>query len=115
MITRDRFLVALLWLIVPAQATWVGGTLYQMLVIVPMWSASPPESVQAFFGGTDYNRTIFNFFGPRFMIARSLPLVLALLVGWHRPKHRYALRPRSFDCPYRARSFFSTTQGVALG
>ena len=62
-----------------------------MLVIVPMWSASPPESVQAFFGGTDYNRTIFNFFGPRFMIARNLPLVLALLAGWHRPKHRKAL------------------------
>jgi len=26
-----------------------------------------------------------------------------------------AERPRSFDCPYRARSFFATTQGAALG
>lgn len=25
------------------------------------------------------------------MIARNLPLVLALLAGWHRPKHRNAL------------------------
>lgn len=89
--TRDRILAALLWLSVLAQATWAGGTLYQMLVIVPMWSASPPESVQAFFEGTDYNRTIFNFFGPPFMIARNLPLVLALLAGWHRPRHRNAL------------------------
>lgn len=77
MTTRERILVALLWLSVIAQATWAGGTLYQMLAIVPMWSASPPESMEAFFEGTDYNRTIFNFFGPRFMIARNLPLVLA--------------------------------------
>jgi hypothetical protein len=62
-----------------------------MLVIVPMSSACAPDSVQTFFGGTDYNRTIFNFFGPRFMMARKLPLVLALLVGWHRPKHRNPL------------------------
>lgn len=44
MTTRDRILVVLLWLSVLAQATWVGGTLYQMLVIVPMGSAAPPES-----------------------------------------------------------------------
>jgi hypothetical protein len=31
-----------------------GGTLYQMVVIVPMWSAAPPESVRAFFEGTAY-------------------------------------------------------------
>src|SRR5262245_40142938 len=88
---RDRLLVVLLWVSVLTMTTWVGGTLYQMLVIVPMWGASPPESVRAFFGGTDYNRTIFNFFGPPFMAARNLPLVVALLAGWHRPRHRYAL------------------------
>jgi hypothetical protein len=59
-----------------------------MLVIVPMWSASPPESVRAFFLGTRYNETIWNFFGPPFMIARSAPLLGALLVGWHLPRHR---------------------------
>lgn len=88
---RDRILVGLLWLSVLMLTTWVGGTLYQMLVVIPLWSASPPESVRAFFSGTDYNRTIFNFFGPPFMAARNLPLLLALLVGWHRPRHRYAL------------------------
>src|SRR5262245_7195764 len=88
---RDRTLVVLLWLSVLTLTTWVGGTLYQMLVIVPLWSGSPPESLRAFFAETDFNRTIANFFGPRFMVARNLPLVLALIAGWHRPRHRYAL------------------------
>ena len=91
MTIRDRVLLMCLWLSVIALTTWVGGTLYQMLVVVPLWSASPPETVRAFFQGTDYNRTIFNFFGPPFMVARNAPLIAALLVGWHRRLHRNAL------------------------
>ena len=67
------------------------GTLFQMLVIVPMWSASPPESVREFFTETDYNRTILNFFGPPFMLARTLPLIAALIFAWSRPRHRLHL------------------------
>ena len=33
-------------------------------VIVPLWSSSPPESVVNFFTQTDFNTTVFNFFGP---------------------------------------------------
>ena len=44
MTKRDRILVFLLWVAVLFQARWFGGTLYQMLVIVPLWSASPPCS-----------------------------------------------------------------------
>lgn len=85
---RDRITQLLLWLAVLGLSIWVGGTLYQMLVIVPMWSASPPESVRTFFLGTRYNETIWNFFGPRFMAARLVPLLGALLVGWHRRQLR---------------------------
>jgi hypothetical protein len=85
---RDRIAQVLLWLAVVGLSVWVGGTLYQMLVVVPLWSASPPESVRAFFLGTRYNETIWNFFGPPFMIARLAPLVGALLVGWHLRRHR---------------------------
>jgi hypothetical protein len=41
-----------------------------MLVFLPMWSASPPESVRAFYLRTRYNETIWNFFGPPFTAAR---------------------------------------------
>lgn len=88
---REEVLNALLWYVIFAWATWLGGTLYQMLVIVPMWSASPPESVRAFFQGTQYNQTIGHFFGPPFMAARVLPLLVALALAWHLPQHRLLL------------------------
>ena len=85
---REQLLALMLWLSVIGQSTWVGGTLYQMLVIVPVWSASPPESVRSFFQSTDYNRLISRFFGPSFLAAWTLPVVLALVAGWHLPSHR---------------------------
>src|ERR671910_2156365 len=85
---RNRIAQVLIWLAVLGMSVRVGGTLYQMLVIVPMWSASPPESVRAFFLGTRYNETIWNFFGPPFMAARLLPFVGALIFGWHLSNHR---------------------------
>jgi hypothetical protein len=88
---RQRMLNGLLWYSVFAWGTWFGGTLYQMLVIVPMWSASPPESVYSFFLGTDYNRTILHFFGPPFMVARVAPICISLALAWNLPRHRTAL------------------------
>jgi hypothetical protein len=85
---RTRIAQILLWLAVIGLSIWVGGTLYQMLVIVPIWNATPPESVRAFFLGTRYNQTIWNFFGPPWMVARMVPLLGALLFGWHLSQHR---------------------------
>lgn len=34
---------------------WVGGTIFSMTVIVPMWSEDPPQSVADFFTGTSFN------------------------------------------------------------
>lgn len=39
---RNRIARVLLRLAVPGLSVQVGGTLYQMLVIVPVWGASPP-------------------------------------------------------------------------
>jgi len=88
---RERALNVLLWYSVLAWGTWFGGTLYQMLVVVPMWSAAPPESVREFFGGTSYMAHIFNFFGPPYMAARVLPVVIALALAWHLPRLRRLL------------------------
>jgi hypothetical protein len=93
---RNRIAQILLWLAVLGLSIWVGGTLYQMLVIVPMWSAAPPESVRAFFLGTRYNETIWNFFGPPWMVARLVPLLGALVFGWHLAQHRKWLLVAAF-------------------
>ena len=85
---RERIFIVLLWIAVIGMAAWFGGTLYQMLVIVPMWSPDPPESVRTFFLGTKYNETIWNFFGPPFMAARMLPIYGALIFGFVLAKHR---------------------------
>ena len=88
---RNQALNVLLWYAIFAWGIWLGGTLYQMLVVVPMWSASPPESLRAFLQATEYNRTVYHFFGPPFIAARIVPLIIALAVAWHLPKHRVAL------------------------
>jgi hypothetical protein len=88
---RERVLNLLLWYSILAWGSWFGGTLYQMLVIVPMWSAAPPESVREFFHGTSYMKHIFNFFGPPYMVARVLPVLIALALAWHLPRLRRLL------------------------
>ena len=92
MAIRDRIAQVFLWLAVIGLSVWLGGTIYQMVVVVPMWSHSPPESVRTFFTITKYNETIWNFFGPPFMIARMIPLLAALVFGWHlRPQRRWLI------------------------
>lgn len=91
MATRSLITQLLLWYNVLSMSIWFGGTIYQMLVIVPLWSSSPPESVRAFFQGTEYMRTIRHFFGPPTMLARGLPLLLGLIAGWELRTHRFWL------------------------
>jgi Anthrone oxygenase len=85
---RDHVLTVMLWLAIIGMGSWAGGTLYQMIEVVPVWSASPPESVRTFFRDTDFGRHKVRFFGPATMVARNLPLILALVAAWPRPRHR---------------------------
>ena len=82
--SMDRALLVriLLWYNVVSLGIWAGGTVYQMAVIVPLWSASPPESLRAFFQGTAFMRTIHSFFGPVTQVARALPLFILVAVAW---------------------------------
>src|SRR2546430_883013 len=72
----------LLWFSVLSLGVWVGGTLFHMLVLQPLWSHDPPDSVRFFFRQTRFNKTIWNFYGPPFMAARVVPLILCVIVGW---------------------------------
>jgi hypothetical protein len=93
-VNRDLLVKILLWYNVLSLGVWAGGTVYQMAVIVPMWSASPPESVRAFFQGSAYTTTIGNFFGPVTQVARALPLFILVAAA-----SRYAnVRPWIVAC-----------------
>jgi hypothetical protein len=78
---RDHMLTVMLWLAIIGMGSWAGGTLYQMVEVVPVWSASPPESVRTLFRDTDFGRHKVRFFGPATMVARNLPLILALVAA----------------------------------
>ncbi|MEO8025402.1 MAG: hypothetical protein ABI823_02955 [Bryobacteraceae bacterium] len=88
---RHRLLDIFLWLSVIGYTAWFGGTLYQTLAIDPAWSASPPDSLRNFLQVTDFSRRVLNFFGPPFMVARTLPLLVALATAWNLLSHRKAL------------------------
>lgn len=77
-----------LWWAVLGFSIWAGGTIFSMTVIVPMWSESLPKSAVDFFGNTSFNKHIFNFFGPPWMAARSLPILAVLALGWRSQLHR---------------------------
>jgi hypothetical protein len=85
---NNTITLILLWIAVIVWSIWFGGTIYQMLVIVPIWGDSLPESLHAFFRGTSYNHNIGHFFGPAWMPVRFLPLYGMLFFGWRLPAHR---------------------------
>jgi hypothetical protein len=64
MSTKNTITVVLLWISVIVWSIWFGGTIYQMLVIEPIWSDSLPQSLYGFFKGTSWNHNVLHFFGP---------------------------------------------------
>jgi hypothetical protein len=88
MSARDRISLLMLWMNIIGMDSCAGGTLYQMIEVVPTWSASPPESLRTLFRDTNFGRHKVRFFGPTTMVARNLPLLLALVAAWPRPRHR---------------------------
>jgi hypothetical protein len=79
---RNTIIDILVWISVPSWGIWVGGTIYQMIVVKPMWSAGLPESLQSFLRNTNFTRDVLKFFGPRWMPVRGLALLLPF-VGWN--------------------------------
>ncbi len=62
MTTRKKLFTFFLWWSVFGFSIWLGGTIFSMTVVVPMWSEAPPQSVKEFFSQTSFNKYIFNFF-----------------------------------------------------
>lgn len=79
-----------IWWSVIGMSIWLGGTVFSMSVIVPMWSKALPDSVKFFFTQTSFNKVIWNFFGPPWMAIRNLPLFIVLVLNWNfRPQREY--------------------------
>lgn len=88
---KTRLYNVFLWWAIIGYSLWIGGTLFSMVVIVPMWSSSPPDSVIRFFTGTSFSSVIYNFFGPPWMLLRVVPLFLALFLGWKKKQRTMLL------------------------
>ncbi|MGZ8549440.1 MAG: DUF1772 domain-containing protein [Chitinophagaceae bacterium] len=88
MTIRKKLFNFFVWWAVLGFSIWLGGTVFSMTVVVPMWSEAPPQSVKEFFSETSFNKYIFNFFGPPWMAIRNLPVLIALVLGWDSKLHR---------------------------
>ena len=88
---RQKLFIIFLWLSVINLSIWIGGTLFHMIVVLPIWSQPLPGSVKEFFGGTRAYEYLLDFYGPKWMVIRILPIIIALLLGWNSKRHRYFL------------------------
>jgi hypothetical protein len=82
-----------LWLYLLLFSVQLGAGLYETLVIVPVWSASPPQSVWGWNALREANPRLAIDSGRRFWIfvtpAVGLLSIAALLTGWRTgPEHR---------------------------
>lgn len=85
--TRLHIAQALLFVSVLAWSLWFGGLIYEMVVILPLWSASPPESVQEWNARPQYVINPTRFYLP-VALATILSAVAASIAGWNVPRSR---------------------------
>jgi len=85
---RQKLFIIFLWLSVINLSIWIGGTLFHMIVVLPLWSQPLPGSVHDFFGGTRAYEYLLDFYGPQWMVIRILPIIIALVLGWNYKQHR---------------------------
>ena len=73
---------ACIWIVALALAISVGGNVFQMVVVDPAWSASPPASLQNYFGDLSRYEALRRFHvNPVFMFAQVC-LVAAVILHW---------------------------------
>jgi uncharacterized membrane protein len=88
MTIRNRTTVIMLWICILSWSVWVGGTIFNEVICVPAWSASPPESLRSFLAATNFTGRVGHIFGLRWAPLRFLPLLVMLISGWRLPLHR---------------------------
>jgi hypothetical protein len=93
MTERSSIAQLLLWIFVVALGVEIGAGLYETLVVLPLWSAAPPESVIAYHRHFAANPQFVPNSGGRFWMFATpfvgLAALAVLLSGWRTcPEHR---------------------------
>jgi anthrone oxygenase-like protein len=85
---RTLFTNISVWVATVTLAISVGGNLFQMIVIDPAWSASPPESVRSFATGTWFVSGMKRFHTSPIVLPGLLCLLASPLLAWNLPRMR---------------------------
>ncbi len=86
----------------------IGGTFYQMTVIIPEWSNELPLSVSRFFDDGKWAAAQFRFWTHPLTDGGVLFFLAALIVSW-----RYTTQPINSHPPAPLANIFLTTAGAA--
>src|SRR5438067_13900170 len=76
-----------LWIAAVTLAVSVGGNLYQAIVLDPVWSASPPESLRTF-AASPYLAGVITFHTNPVFLAGLLCLLASPFLAWKVPTMR---------------------------
>jgi uncharacterized membrane protein len=76
-----------LWIAAITLAISVGGNLFQAMVIDPVWSASPPESVKTF-AGTPFLAALKTFHTNPLFLVGLICLLASPFLAWNSPGMR---------------------------
>src|SRR6187200_1392246 len=64
---RNSISSVCLWIAILSAVIGVGGNLFQMMVVDPLWSAAPPASVQAYFSDARHFEALRRFHNNPFL------------------------------------------------
>ena len=70
-----------LWMTVVAWGFWLGGLLYEMVVITPLWSANLPQSVIEWNSRPEFTVNPTRFYIP-IVLTLILSSLLAAILNW---------------------------------
>ncbi len=71
----------LLWIAVIAWSLWIGGLMYETVVIMPLWSANLPQSVLEWNSRPNFVMNPTRFYVP-IVITLILSLSLGMILSW---------------------------------
>lgn len=88
MTTHEVFAQTFFYITILLIGISIGGNVYEILVLDPLWSASPPESVRTFFQGTSFAKAMQKFWLSKLAKYSLFFLIATVVLGWAVPARR---------------------------